>query len=77
MSRLARIATFAAAVLTVAACGDRISGLSDNSTDGSPDSTANPEIPPPLVSSTTLLLTDAPFPYDRVARVDIWVERVA
>lgn len=54
--------TAAAGVLTLLACEGDIDGVTDDGT--LPDST------------TTFLLTDAPFPYYRVARVDIYVERI-
>jgi hypothetical protein len=61
MLRHARSLIVSAGLLTLAGCGEGITGVSD---DGSVDST------------TTLLLTDAPFPYDVLARVDIYIEQV-
>jgi hypothetical protein len=62
MSPMARTVLAAVGALTLAACGEQIGG---------PDGSAASD------SVTTFLLTDGPFPYDEVARVDVYIESVA
>jgi hypothetical protein len=63
MSRHTRMLTAATFALVLVACERDIGGPTDD--DGTPPD-----------SATTFLLTDAPFPYDLLARVDIYIERV-
>src|SRR5262245_58190136 len=70
MRHLIRSAALAAAVLVTISCGSDVTIV--------PVVPGGPGGPGPGSSGTTrTLLTDAPFPYDRVARVDLYVVSVS